>query len=275
MVTNNLIFALTGGDPGAAGSGQSGGNGGNGGPNGPIGIQPSTGSNGGKGGDRSSGGSGGAAGDARGIYIYYGSGTRMINNVISNISAEINGAVAGPDGILAGAGGLPGAPGGLPGADGTLTGSKTDGADGFAYGIFNLYGDENVMVANNILTGPNPGAPNSFGVFSKYYLVPLINNDLWRWNTLYGSDFVTLIPVNSLNLDPRFIDEQNGDFHLWSNSPCVDRGDNSIAGLPVTDQEGKPRIINGNFLEAAIIDLGVFEDEYDLLFSFTPLIILP
>ena len=124
-------------------------------------------------------------------------------------------------------------------------------------------------------TGPNPGAPNSFGVFSKYYLVPLINNDLWRWNTLYGSDFVTLIPVNSLNLDPRFIDEQNGDFHLWSNSPCVDRGDNSIAGLPVTDQEGKPRIINGNFLEAAIIDLGVFEDEYDLLFSFTPLIILP
>ena len=69
----------------------------------------------------------------------------------------------------------------------------------------------------------------------------------------------------NINADPKFVDEENGDFHLLENSPCIDAGDNSALALPVTDIDGGDRKIddpavddtgNGN---PPIVDIGAFE----------------
>jgi hypothetical protein len=52
--------------------------------------------------------------------------------------------------------------------------------------------------------------------------------------------------------DPRFIDSTNGDFHLQSNSPCINGGNNLYVGSS-TDLDGNPRVVG----EA--IDIGAYE----------------
>ena len=54
------------------------------------------------------------------------------------------------------------------------------------------------------------------------------------------------------NLDPLFVSP--GDFHLSSNSPCVDAGNND--GVPDFDLDGNPRIAGG------IVDIGVYESPF-------------
>jgi predicted outer membrane repeat protein len=50
------------------------------------------------------------------------------------------------------------------------------------------------------------------------------------------------------------VDDDLGDFHLACGSPCLDAGTNTTEPpLPLTDLDGKPRIIN------AIVDMGPFE----------------
>jgi len=49
--------------------------------------------------------------------------------------------------------------------------------------------------------------------------------------------------ANNIQEDPQFVDPVNGDFHLKSNSPCIDKGNNSAPELPDTDFEGNPRIL--------------------------------
>lgn len=45
----------------------------------------------------------------------------------------------------------------------------------------------------------------------------------------------------NINADPRFVDPENGDFHLLFTSPCLDAGE-ATANLPQHDFEGDPRI---------------------------------
>lgn len=57
----------------------------------------------------------------------------------------------------------------------------------------------------------------------------------------------------NINANPRFADYVDGDFHLATNSPCVDMGTNQAWMLGSGDLDGRPRIIG------ARVDMGAFE----------------
>jgi len=59
----------------------------------------------------------------------------------------------------------------------------------------------------------------------------------------------------NIDEDPLFVDPGNGNIHLLSQSPCIDRGDPDFQPGPgETDIDGDPRVINGR------VDMG--SDEY-------------
>jgi hypothetical protein len=61
--------------------------------------------------------------------------------------------------------------------------------------------------------------------------------------------------------DPCFVDAAAGDFHLLSDSPCIDAGTNSAPNLPGTDFEGDSRIVDG------VVDIGA--DEFGIFYELT------
>ncbi len=62
-----------------------------------------------------------------------------------------------------------------------------------------------------------------------------------------------LAGAGSLDADPLFVDAANGDYHLQAGSPCIDRGDNDAADLPMADYEGDARV------QRCRVDLGADE----------------
>ncbi len=58
----------------------------------------------------------------------------------------------------------------------------------------------------------------------------------------------------NIDADPSFVHASIGDYHLLTNSPCIDAGDpNYVAQSDETDLDGKPRLIG------AQIDMGAYE----------------
>ena len=60
-------------------------------------------------------------------------------------------------------------------------------------------------------------------------------------------------PSNLDNLDPLFVNPAGGDYHLLTGSPVIDMGDNNAPAIPLTDNDGNPRIVNG------VVDMGAYE----------------
>ncbi len=65
--------------------------------------------------------------------------------------------------------------------------------------------------------------------------------------------------TNNIDSSPMLFNPVNGDFHLQASSPCVDSGSNTYSSGITTDFEGDNRIIDGNAVPGAIVDMGVDE----------------
>ena len=110
------------------------------------------------------------------------------------------------------------------------------------------------------------------GVHSEYDSNPTVTNCILWGNTpqeVYNYD-ESSSPVikysdiqggwegeghNNIDINPNFVDSENGDLHLSSDSPCIDAGDPNYAldsNYP-TDLDGNPRIVCGR------IDMGAYE----------------
>ena len=77
-------------------------------------------------------------------------------------------------------------------------------------------------------------------------------------NHRYGSySFSCTTPAMSgtgnITNDPQFVNAAAGDYHLWTNSPCINTGTNKDWMTGATDVDGRPRII------AEIADMGAYE----------------
>jgi len=68
---------------------------------------------------------------------------------------------------------------------------------------------------------------------------------------------------DNISADPLFVEPAIGDYHIPYGSPCKDRGDNGVRGLPDTDKEGDLRVVEGR------VDIGA--DEFNVrLYSTGP-----
>jgi len=96
----------------------------------------------------------------------------------------------------------------------------------------------NLIVRNNIVKGT--------GGFDVPY-IKLQNHNVDH--NLYNVQSSNYYGTNSIYGSPCFVDPTNGDFHLMSNSPCINAGSSTFA--PQTDYDGNSRV--------GAVDIGAFE----------------
>ena len=96
------------------------------------------------------------------------------------------------------------------------------------------------------------------GIYN-YNASPIVQNCIIWNNTPFqiamgiGSPIIKYCDVEggvagegNIESNPLFADPENGDFHLFDESPCIDAGNNSAPSLPSNDFEGDPRILDGD-----------------------------
>jgi predicted outer membrane repeat protein len=281
-IHQNLVAHVTGGAGAEGGSGGLGGYGGIGGDGAPgndgvvCGEGPGTGGEGGDGGDGGNGGAGGQGGKAFGISV--GTTPQVVVSMSQNTIAEIEYGALGPAGSSGPAG--PGGAGGsgawgllyvegLPipipifGGDGSPGVGGVDGLPGVAGGHGDLTGlraegSAIVTLANSILTSENP--TSSVGVTAVGSASLTLSYTLMSgFQTPFGPN-TTNQGLGNLLLDPVFVDQDAGDFHLLSLSPAIDAGNNASIPLGLVDDlDGLDRLFDGNGDRVQMVDLGAYE----------------
>ncbi len=73
----------------------------------------------------------------------------------------------------------------------------------------------------------------------------------YQYCDFYNNGFTTPTGTGNISANPLFVDQTTGDYHLQSNSPCIDTGTSSNA--PVIDFEGTSRPQGSGF------DIGAYE----------------
>jgi parallel beta-helix repeat protein len=121
-------------------------------------------------------------------------------------------------------------------------------SDDYGGGINGWASSSNVTIANNII------AFNSSGICWIDNGSPALRN-----NCVYnpgGEDYRSLLAgPGDISVDPLFVNQSNGDFHLTEDSQCIDAGNNAGVQSGWVDMDHQDRIINTH------VDIGA--DEYD------------
>jgi hypothetical protein len=155
-----------------------------------------------------------------------------------------------------------------------LTNCIFDGnSAGFGGGMRN---SESSPTLTNCIFWGNSAMYGGSGIYNWDYSSPsLINCILWGHtypvieNSLDSEPAVTYSDVEgyysgvgNVSIDPQFVDQANGNFHLGICSPCIDAGTNGAPYLPLYDFEGDDRIVDGDGDGSAVVDMGVDEFVY-------------
>ena len=112
-----------------------------------------------------------------------------------------------------------------------------------------IYGDGGLMTYNSIIyynMAPNISSNSGAAKFNYCCTRPY-----------YGSDSPDVGTTN----EPLFVNRAAGDFHLQSNSPCINAGYNARV-IVTNDLDGNPRIIGGT------VDIGAYECQSPALLDY-------
>jgi Right handed beta helix region len=126
-------------------------------------------------------------------------------------------------------------------------------------GIYSTGYGQYVKISNNIVVASAGQTGVTCSLLFSQILPALSHNDVHSdtvgWS---GCGTPTNGGAGNIDLNPLFIDPSTN-FHLQSGSPVLDAGDNSAPGLPSTDFDGSPRVVDGNADGIAVVDMGAYE----------------
>jgi len=182
------------------------------------------------------------ASDGGGIYCGDDTGPVIVNNLIAANQATDHGG-----GIYVGQNAHP-----------TILNNTMDGNSALEGG--GIYCDSNAtpLIENNIVTNSSDGG----GIHAEADAAPSCDyNNVWN-NTDGNYSLPSLQGAHDLSGNPLFVDAQIGNYRLQANSPCIDMGNDAVLGLPNTDQDGKPRVMDGDDDDILTVDMGAYEFGY-------------
>jgi hypothetical protein len=123
----------------------------------------------------------------------------------------------------------------------TVTGNKAAGSGG---GVDNLSSMRNCIVYFNFANGVLP-----------------VSSNYWDSPMAYCCTAPSAGGTTSITNAPLFVDQAGGDYHLQSNSPCINAGNNTYAPTG-PDLDGKTRIMGGT------VDMGAYECQSPALLNY-------
>lgn len=133
-------------------------------------------------------------------------------------------------------------------------------------------------IANCTITG-NVADDGGGGIYGYSSSPTITNCTLWNDSPdeIQVAESITRITYSdiesgysgegNINTDPLFADAGEGDFHLLSNSPCIDNGTDE--GVSDTDKDGIPRPFDNGY------DMGAYEYYFDIKSDKVQLIEIP